>query len=260
MSATQWLLDPGFGPVVFAAHRRRHRRRRHVAVMAGLAQHASARNTRADHRRHRHRRSGSRCRRVFDREAIEHLGDLRPRRRRHRSSASPSATRGAATTRACRPAPAALTAFLIGGRHVRRPGDAVVGRVLREPGDPQPADQDDRRPARPRLEGDFWVIINDTFSHLMLPTLALMLISLAAYTRYSRASMLEVLNQDYIRTARAKGLTERTVVVRHALPQRADPAGDDRRRSTSAASSAAPSSPRRCSSGTAWAGCSSTAC
>ena len=44
-----------------------------------------------------------------------------------------------------------------------------------------------------------------------------MLISLATYTRYSRASMLEVLNQDYIRTARAKGLTERTVVVRHGF-------------------------------------------
>ena len=68
-----------------------------------------------------------------------------------------------------------------------------------------------------RLEGSFWVIANNTFSHLVLPTTALMLISLAAYTRYSRASMLEVLNQDYIRTARAKGLTERTVVVRHAL-------------------------------------------
>ena len=68
-----------------------------------------------------------------------------------------------------------------------------------------------------RLEGSFWVIANDTFSHLVLPTMALMLISVAAYTRYSRASMLEVLNQDYIRTARAKGLTERTVVVRHAL-------------------------------------------
>jgi len=68
-----------------------------------------------------------------------------------------------------------------------------------------------------RLEGSFWVINNDTFSHLILPTMALMLISLAAYTRYSRASMLEVVNQDYIRTARAKGLTERTVVVRHGL-------------------------------------------
>jgi peptide/nickel transport system permease protein len=68
-----------------------------------------------------------------------------------------------------------------------------------------------------RLEGSFWVITNDTFSHLILPTLALMLISVASYTRYSRGSMLEVLNQDYIRTARAKGLTERTVVVRHAF-------------------------------------------
>jgi peptide/nickel transport system permease protein len=61
------------------------------------------------------------------------------------------------------------------------------------------------------------VITNDTFSHLILPTMALMLISVATYTRYSRASMLEVLNQDSIRTARAKGLTERTVVVRHGL-------------------------------------------
>ena len=68
-----------------------------------------------------------------------------------------------------------------------------------------------------RLEGSFWVINNDVLSHLILPTTAIMLISLAAYTRYSRASMLEVLNQDYVRTARAKGLTERTVVVRHGL-------------------------------------------
>ena len=69
----------------------------------------------------------------------------------------------------------------------------------------------------PRLDGDFWIHTNDTFSHLILPTMALMLISLATYTRYSRASMLEVLNQDYIRTARAKGLTERTVIVRHGF-------------------------------------------
>jgi peptide/nickel transport system permease protein len=68
-----------------------------------------------------------------------------------------------------------------------------------------------------RLEGDFWVHVNDYFSHLILPTMALMLISLATYTRYSRSSMLEVLNQDYIRTARSKGLTERTVIVRHGL-------------------------------------------
>lgn len=68
-----------------------------------------------------------------------------------------------------------------------------------------------------RLQGDFWVHTNDTFSHLILPTMALMLISLATYTRYSRASMLEVLNQDYIRTARSKGLTERTVLLRHGF-------------------------------------------
>ena len=66
-------------------------------------------------------------------------------------------------------------------------------------------------------EGNFWLLGNDVFTHLVLPTITLMLISLAGYTRYSRASMLEVLNQDYIRTARAKGLSERTVVVRHGL-------------------------------------------
>ena len=40
---------------------------------------------------------------------------------------------------------------------------------------------------------------------------------MAAYLRYSRGTMLEVLNQDYIRTARAKGLPERTVIMRHAF-------------------------------------------
>lgn len=69
----------------------------------------------------------------------------------------------------------------------------------------------------PGLEGDIWVTGLDTFTHLALPTVALLLISFASYTRYSRAGMLEVLNQDFIRTARAKGLPERTVVVRHAF-------------------------------------------
>ena len=69
----------------------------------------------------------------------------------------------------------------------------------------------------PNLEGDFWIQLIDTFTHLLLPTATLILISFAAYTRYSRASMLEVMNQDYIRTARSKGLTERTVVMRHAF-------------------------------------------
>ena len=69
----------------------------------------------------------------------------------------------------------------------------------------------------PNLEGDFWIANLDTFTHLLLPSIALILISFASYTRYTRGSMLEVMGQDYIRTARAKGLNERTVVMRHAL-------------------------------------------
>jgi peptide/nickel transport system permease protein len=57
----------------------------------------------------------------------------------------------------------------------------------------------------------------DTLLHLFLPTIALALISFAGYVRYSRGTLLEVMNQDYIRTARAKGLTERTVIMRHAF-------------------------------------------
>ncbi|MDZ8172129.1 ABC transporter permease [Microbacterium xanthum] len=64
---------------------------------------------------------------------------------------------------------------------------------------------------------DYWLQMLDSLTHLILPTLTLMLISLAAYTRYSRASLLEVMNQDYVRTARAKGLSERVVVMRHAF-------------------------------------------
>ncbi|WP_026531748.1 ABC transporter permease [Arthrobacter sp. H41] len=69
----------------------------------------------------------------------------------------------------------------------------------------------------PGLEGDFWISGLDSFTHLLLPTLALLLASLASYSRYSRASMLEIMSMDYIRTARAKGLSERTVVMRHAF-------------------------------------------
>jgi peptide/nickel transport system permease protein len=69
----------------------------------------------------------------------------------------------------------------------------------------------------PDLQGSFWVTGLDGFTHLLLPTIALILISVASYSRYARSSLLDVLNQDYIRTARAKGLTERTVVMRHAF-------------------------------------------
>ncbi len=69
----------------------------------------------------------------------------------------------------------------------------------------------------PGLGGDFWITQLDKWTHLLLPTIALVMISFAGYTRYQRGSMLEVMNQDYIRTARAKGLSERLVIVRHAL-------------------------------------------
>lgn len=69
----------------------------------------------------------------------------------------------------------------------------------------------------PNLPGDMWFQLLDGFGHLLLPTIALSIGSLAAYTRYARSSLLEVMNQDYVRTARAKGLAERTVIMRHAF-------------------------------------------
>jgi peptide/nickel transport system permease protein len=55
------------------------------------------------------------------------------------------------------------------------------------------------------------------FQHLILPWLTLALISAATYTRLTRGSLLEVLGEDYIRTARSKGLTERRVIYRHGV-------------------------------------------
>lgn len=69
----------------------------------------------------------------------------------------------------------------------------------------------------PNLNGDFWQLALDKGASLILPTVVLTLISIASYTRYTRASMLEVMNQDYIRTARAKGLSERKVITKHAF-------------------------------------------
>jgi len=53
--------------------------------------------------------------------------------------------------------------------------------------------------------------------HMILPWLTLALVSAAIYTRLTRGSMLDVLGEDYIRTARSKGITERRVIGRHAL-------------------------------------------
>ena len=57
----------------------------------------------------------------------------------------------------------------------------------------------------------------DRAHHLVLPVIVLMVASVASYSRYMRASMLEVINSDYVRTARAKGLPERRVTMKHAF-------------------------------------------
>lgn len=68
-----------------------------------------------------------------------------------------------------------------------------------------------------RYEGGFFGELLDLIEHLVLPAFTLGIIYLAYYSRLARASMLEVLESDYIRTARAKGVDERSVVYRHAL-------------------------------------------
>ncbi len=70
----------------------------------------------------------------------------------------------------------------------------------------------------PLSEG-FWPFIR----HLILPTLTLSTIYIALITRVTRASMLEILGEDFVRTARAKGLPERVVLFRHALGNSAIP-------------------------------------
>jgi peptide/nickel transport system permease protein len=57
----------------------------------------------------------------------------------------------------------------------------------------------------------------DRAHHLVLPVVVLMIASLPAYSRYMRASMLEVINSDFVRTARAKGVPERRVTMKHAF-------------------------------------------
>lgn len=61
---------------------------------------------------------------------------------------------------------------------------------------------------------NFWI---DRLQHLALPIITLTLLGVAQFSRYMRAAMLEVINSDYVRTARAKGLYERRVVMKHAF-------------------------------------------
>ena len=64
-------------------------------------------------------------------------------------------------------------------------------------------------------DGATWSL--DRIQHLALPIITLLVISFATYSRYMRASMLDVINSDYVRTARAKGVSERRVVMRHVF-------------------------------------------
>ena len=71
------------------------------------------------------------------------------------------------------------------------------------------------------IGGSLWSL--DGLRHAILPAITLSLGSIAVVTRLSRSALLEVLNQDYIRTARAKGLGERVVLLRHALRNAVNP-------------------------------------
>ncbi|TFD27196.1 ABC transporter permease [Cryobacterium lyxosi] len=67
------------------------------------------------------------------------------------------------------------------------------------------------------LSGPWWVLAADRAVHLLLPTLALVLMGAASYSRYQRSVMLDVLAADYIRTARSKGRSRNSALVRHGV-------------------------------------------
>jgi peptide/nickel transport system permease protein len=69
----------------------------------------------------------------------------------------------------------------------------------------------------PDFTGSTGARLLDDVEHAVLPVLTLVLVSYAAWSRYQRASLLDVLNSDYVRFARAKGLSRRRVLIRHAL-------------------------------------------
>ena len=73
------------------------------------------------------------------------------------------------------------------------------------------------------VEGNFWVQGADIARPLVLPMITLASVFLALYSRLARASMMEVLGSDYVRTAKAKGLTDREVVYKHALKNAVSP-------------------------------------
>jgi peptide/nickel transport system permease protein len=91
---------------------------------------------------------------------------------------------------------------------------------------PSPGRLGPQMPAPPVLTGLYvvdslwaldWVTLRSAVAHLILPGLVLGSSVMGLVTRITRASMLDVLDQDYVRTARSKGLSERVVIARHAL-------------------------------------------
>ncbi len=72
-------------------------------------------------------------------------------------------------------------------------------------------------PRTPNLDAPFWETMVDYAGHQVLPSLALVLIGFATYMRFTRASMLDTLKSDYVRTAKAKGLPATQVIMRHAF-------------------------------------------
>ena len=73
------------------------------------------------------------------------------------------------------------------------------------------------------VEGSFFVEALDVLKHLVLPVVTLSSIFLALYSRLCRASMMEVLGADYIRTAKAKGLSRNEIIYKHALKNALSP-------------------------------------
>lgn len=69
----------------------------------------------------------------------------------------------------------------------------------------------------PDIQGGWWPHFEDRLSHLALPTIVLVLGTAASFSRYQRATMLDVLGADYIRTARAKGRTRNSAMLRHGV-------------------------------------------
>ena len=92
------------------------------------------------------------------------------------------------------------------------PGPGQLDIFVRRPPPPGPA----LIPSAPLLAPDYGTL-GSALSHLLLPALVLGSHALVGIARITRASMLEVLGQDYVKVARAKGLAERTVILRHAL-------------------------------------------